>query len=243
MTAPHILALDVSKTRTGVAEGAVGSVPRAYSIVGQGSDDVGAMMNLGHWLLDKIKADRPDWIFFEAALDAGAFQPIVDWEGRTTRSQRDPPTTVILAKRVGIVEFIAGMKSIPARPVNARTARVSFFGKGNGNLKREEAKARALETCRLLGWPAANDDEADAMGIWHHACTVVKPDDAAIITPMMNLKAATQASVVLAERERKRKARNRQTAPAEGPKAADVFGQSPLKIKPQRGWTSRGRRR
>lgn len=214
---PLLLSLDISKSNTGAALGRVGEVPTAHSIAGAALDDVGAVMKLGHWLIDMIKLSRPDYIFFEAPLEAGAFQPKIDWEEKTWKSGRDPHTTVILAKLVGVVEFIAGMKSIPARPVNVRTARVTFLGTGSGNLKGDEAKARVAEMCKLLGWPSDNNDVTDAMCVWQHGCTLVRPHDAAVITPMMCAKAATLA----AEEMERRKARSstrgvRRSVPSRG---------------------------
>ena len=122
-------------------------------------------------------------------LDAGAFRPNIDWEKHEVRSGRDPHTTLVLAKMTGIVEFIAAMRSIPARPVNVKTARVGFIG--SGNLKGPEAKRRVRQMCKLLGWSASNNDESDALAVWHRACVVVDPNLAAVITPSMMGKAAT----------------------------------------------------
>ncbi len=186
---PLILALDISKTCTGVAEGRVGSIPRAYSIRGADEDPITAMTNLGLWLFDRIKTDRPDWIFYEAPLNTGGSPPRIDWENREWHSTRDPMTTIVLAKMTGVVEFIAKARAVSFRSVNVKTARVNFVGAGN--LNGPEAKRRVRDMCRLLEWPAKNNDESDALCVWHQGCLVVKPKAAAIITPMMMQRCAT----------------------------------------------------
>ncbi len=239
MGLPVILGLDISKTRTGIAVGPVGSVPRTFSIEGKDGDVVEAMMRLGTWLLDWIKVEKPDWIFYEAAIDAAAFRPVIDWEAKTSRSTRDPNTTLVLAKMVGIVEFIAGMKSIRNRPVNVKTARVTFCGVGSGNLKGDEGKERVMQMAKLLGWPADNYDVTDAECVWHQGCVTVKPYEATIITPMLQSKAASNASAILAERAAKSAGRSARTRRQTVVDADGFFVEESIKAKGARGFTVR----
>lgn len=179
---PLILALDISKTCTGIAEGRAGSPPRSYSIKGKDCDTVGAVCQLGKWLIERTAVDRPDWIYFEAPLHMGAFGKW-DPEEHRVKATSNPDTIITLAKMVGVVEFVAASRRIPARPANVHSVRKDFIG--HGNLKGPEAKRRAFEICRAIGWAPANRDEFDALAVWHFACLRVAPHDAALITPMM----------------------------------------------------------
>jgi len=46
---------------------------------------------------------------------------------------------------------------------------------GDGRLPGKVAKARAVELCQQLGWPAPNHDAAEAACIWLWACSRVAP--------------------------------------------------------------------
>lgn len=187
--APLLWALDISKSRTGIAIGRAGETPRSYSLVGEKIDIVEVMGRLFTWLLDRSKLDKPDWLFYEAPLSGGAFVPDIDWEAREWHSRQSPHTTFALAKMTGTVELFAHMKSIAMRAVNVKTARVEFIGAGN--LKGSEAKKRARAMCELLKWPAANADEADALCVWHYGTIIAAKRLAYPIIPSMHAKVAT----------------------------------------------------
>ena len=180
--APKLLFLDISKTCTGIADGRVGEVPKFYSIRGNDIDTTSAMMRLGRWLIDRTKADRPDWIFFEAPMNL--FPGQYDPESGKVKSKTNPTTTVTLAKMVGVVEFVAGMKGIPARTGNVQTIRSKFLGHGRPS----NPKKRCRAMCTALGWNPANEDEADAgAGFWWAGMTIA-PRFYTPITPMLQQK-------------------------------------------------------
>lgn len=185
MTAPLILALDISKSCTGVAHGRAGETPRFLSIVGKEMDDIAAMMKLGTWLIEFTKVNRPDWIFYEAPID---------------RVVSSAHTTIVLAKMTGVVEFIAGMKKIPHRKANVQTVRVSFLGQG----RPEDPKHHAKLMCEALGWAPKNLDEADAGAGWYHACLQVGKGQATYVTPMLKAKIAAEADEARFARKRRR---------------------------------------
>ena len=150
MTAPSIIALDISKTCTGVAQGRVGERPLSLSLRGKDLEVTVAVSQLGRWLIERINFQRPDWVFFEAPLDAGAFRPEIDWEAKEWRSMRDPHTTLVLAKMVGVVEFITHMKSISTRAANIHKVRSAFIGPAG---LRGQKQSVELSKCReVLGW-------------------------------------------------------------------------------------------
>lgn len=189
MSAPFILALDISKTCTGVAEGRVGDRPRAYSIKGKDDTVVGAVVRLGRWLIERTAIDPPDVIYFEAPISAAAFMGKWDPEAGRVQMTSNPQTTVALAKMTGIVEFVADMRGIPAREAHVQSVRKAFVGAGN--LKGDEAKRRCFDMSKALGWEPKNRDESDALAVHYFACLQTAPRLAPTITPMMQARVAT----------------------------------------------------
>lgn len=187
--APLILAFDISKSRTGIAEGRPGETPRCYSVSGAGLETTQAVVKLGRWLIEKTGIDKPDWIFYEAAIPLGAFKRVDPVTGEE-RSTSNPQTTVTIAKMCGVVEFIADMRDIPLRTAHVQTVRKSFINAGN--LRKDEAERRTRALCQLLGWNASNHDEADALAVWHHACVKVAPQQATFISPLLQARCANR---------------------------------------------------
>lgn len=182
--APFIIALDVSKSCTGVCEGRVGDVPKFYSIKGNDLDNTAAMMRLGRWLIERTKVERPDFFFVEAAVSPAAFIGEYDEDKGRVRATTNPETTIALAKMLGAIEFVAGMKSIATRTAHVQTVRKSFLGHGRPS----DPKKRVMAMCRALGWEPGNLDEADAGAVWYYAGTQVAPRFYRPITPMLQAK-------------------------------------------------------
>lgn len=192
MTAPVILALDISKTCTGVAFGRVGERPTFLSIKGNDIDETAAMMKLGRWLIEWIRVSKPDHIFYEAAID---------------RVLSSAHTTIVLAKMVGTVEFITGMKGIAARKAHVQTVRKSFLGQG----RPEDPKQHARLMCAAMEWAPNNLDEADAAAIFYWGSLQVAAKHAQYVSPMLQAKVAEQAdnerfARAAAKQERRRRA-------------------------------------
>lgn len=69
---------------------------------------------------------------------------------------------------------IAAVKGVVVYKAPIRAWRATFFGEGNGNLKREVAKRKAKEACRILGWDCLNNDNAaESGGIWTYGVKVL----------------------------------------------------------------------
>lgn len=189
--APLIWAADISKTRSGFAFGRAGEQPTTVSIVGRDDDGPRAQARLWVYMRDLLKVAKPDYFFAEALLDFGAFQPQIDWAAQTVKSARGPHASFELMRMFSTAELFAELASIVFRKVHVATIRTEFLG--DGRLKRKVAKARARAMVKLLGWTAANDDEADACAVWHYATCVTAPRLAVPIHPGMFAKAATLA--------------------------------------------------
>lgn len=190
MSGPLILALDISKTKTGIAFGRAGEKPTLLSIDGKDDDAAGAMAKLGKWLIDFIKVSRPDWLYYEAAL--GIIPAEYDEETGKVRAKGNPQTTITLAKMTGVVEFVAAMKGIRCRTAHVQTVRKAFLGNGRPDQPKKYVKAM----CRELGWTPANTDEADAACVWAWAAIQVAPQRAQIVTPMQQHKVKAQMTAI-----------------------------------------------
>lgn len=181
---PFILALDISKSCTGVCEGRAGERPRFYSIRAADLDNTGAMMKLGRWLIERTQIDPPDFIYYEAAVSPAAFIGKYDENKGKVRATTNPETTIALAKMLGAVELIAGMKHIAHRTAHVQTVRKGFLGHGRPS----DPKKRVMAMCRALDWEPNNLDEADAGAVWWFATTQVSPRHYTPITPMLQAK-------------------------------------------------------
>lgn len=186
--APFIIALDISKTQTGIAEGRAGGPPVSCSLKGKDLEVVEAVCQLGHWLINRTAKNPPDFIYYEAQLHMGSFAGKWDPEEGRVKATSNPETMITLAKMVGVVEFVGSMRGIPVRAANVHSIRKNFIG---AKCKGPEAKRRCFEMSKLIGWEPHNRDESDAMAVWHFATLQVDPHRAAIITPMMQGKIAS----------------------------------------------------
>lgn len=162
-----ILALDPA-TKCGVAEGLAGGAPDLQTI------------NFGREL------DDPEDVFGRAGL----------WVARRLDS---PPRPAFFAIEVPVPKYdslvvlglyaifigAARARGIPIKRANVRTWRAHCFG--NGNLKRPQAKAAAIEVCKRHGWPAVDDNAAEAGCIWAWCCALVDPRRAPRMEPLFLL--------------------------------------------------------
>ena len=195
-SAPLIVFMDLSKTNTGIAFGRAGETPKSISIKCSGIDDRDALKRIGKWLIDFTKMEEIDWLFVEASIHPGAFLGEWDEQRQKVRATSNPQTTVILAKIVGVVEFIAGMKAIKYRTAHVQSVRKTFLGHGRPN----DPKKRVKVMCHELGWKPANEDEADALAGWHYATVQVAPRLYQPITPLMMQRVASVSDQAAAAR-------------------------------------------
>lgn len=175
------MALDLAST-TGVAEGRAGETPRLYSMrFVKPHDDHPAVFGraLG-WLAEHIEDVIPDVVFIEAPMTPGA-------PGIKT----NPETTLRLIGLWGALSGECAYRGIMCRCVSVQTVRKGFIGAGRVEGGGQEAKRRAFDMCRLLGWSPTDRDSSDAGALWWHGVTKVRPKLSPPITPMMHAKVAT----------------------------------------------------
>ena len=156
MNRGKILALDVA-TKTGVAEGRPGEVPRLQTIDFRGKDDLTGLYGRATlWMATKLRDDPPVLVVIEKPVPPSAAF------GHTNHD-----TSMITIGMFGIFCGIVHCKGIHLEIAPISTWRKHFIGKGNypGPI----AKQMALDRCKLLGWDAVDDNAAEAAGIWSWA--------------------------------------------------------------------------
>lgn len=117
------------------------------------------LMVLYHQLCRLVETHVPDQIVFETP-----FFPV----GQVKFSTE---TVSWLQKIAGVVQMVAATKAVAIEDYAPATWRCSFLGYGRRPKGTSEKymKDQTLARVRLLGFQAKNTDEADAIGLLHHA--------------------------------------------------------------------------
>lgn len=181
-----ILALDCA-TRTGVAWGEPGSVPVLETV------------NFGKPLPDlpRAPAGQDSSEIFGRALvwinqilaphTAMSLSPgLVVIEGLVPQYDK-----TLQCGLWAIMTGVAAVKGIPIVIAPIQTWRA--FVLGQGNLKKDLAKTRAVQTVTQLGWQADSHDAAEAGCIWLWACGQVCPGKMPKIPMFMRVESAGKA--------------------------------------------------
>lgn len=167
-----ILALDLS-TNTGWACGPIDGPPvhGRFSLPKTGKDIGAYATAFQDELCSLLGKHAPDRVCFESPIMIG---------------QR---TSIHAARKLyGLAyhtELICKVWGIPCSETHMQTARSTLGVKGLARTRvdsqgikhavtpeerRKHIKAEVMRLCRAMGWEPANDDEADALCIWHDAC-------------------------------------------------------------------------
>lgn len=150
-----IIAIDPA-TRCGVAEGLAGGTPDLRTInFGRVMDDPpDVFARVLGWIVRRLDAPpRPAFVAIET--------PVPKYD-----------SSLVL----GIHAILCGAaraRGIPIKHAAVGTWRA--YALGTSKLKRPEAKAAALQTCKRLGWSAPDDNAAEAGLIWLWCCSLVAP--------------------------------------------------------------------
>jgi hypothetical protein len=80
---------------------------------------------------------------------------------------------------IGAVAYHSGIYDI--RKADTKDVRQHFIG---CNPKRIKAKSMVKHQCRKLGWEVADDNEADALAIWHYMASLIEPKLALQVSPL-----------------------------------------------------------
>lgn len=180
MTVPRIiLALDLA-TLCGVAEVDPGSPPRFYSVrfASPGDEHASSFARVRRWIDERLSVGDIAAVYVEAPVSPGALQ-----------GQTNAATVARLVGLWAVVAASAGVWRVKYRDVEVQAARRAFLG--DGRLRRDEAKARAMQMAKSIGWSPNTLDEADAAAVLYFALTREAPNLAPLISPMLQHQVAT----------------------------------------------------
>src|SRR5262245_55757520 len=176
-----ILALDVAST-CGWARGRIGDrAPTCGSVrfAKQGASHDAIFGAAGTWMIDLLKQEpKPDVVAIEALLPPHVIRK---------RSTQEHDLLPGLHGVIRMVLFLKGVyrpQLVPVQTWRKHFIDLSVVAKG-------EAKQHVLRKCRSLGWlERADDDAADACGLWSYACARIDPETALQVSPLFMRRAA-----------------------------------------------------
>jgi hypothetical protein len=171
-----VLALDLASV-SGWAVGEPGGEPLHGSIrfASPGASHEAIFAEAHRWTIGMVQEHKPTLVIWEAPL-AGF---------KTGKTTNDVSTVLFgLPAVVGAAVYISGVFDI--RKADTRNVRLHFIG---CNPKRAVAKPMVVRQCQAMGWQVYDDNEADALAIWHYMCSLIEPKLALAPTPLFGRSA------------------------------------------------------
>lgn len=162
-----VLALDISKNRTGVAHGRVGQKP-AFEAMPLGLEDDDFF---------RPEARAIEWIAQRLYVESDLTQFRIAIEAPMERDSSGGSNIKTILGAFSLCKAIGGFaqaRGVMVRVHKVQTIRKAFLGRGN--LRSEIAKREAIRVCRALGWQPQNHDMADAGALWWFACQQWAPE-------------------------------------------------------------------
>lgn len=158
-----VLALDLASV-SGWALGEPGAEPQHGSIrfAAAGASHEAIFAKAYCWMWDMCDVHAIGTVVWEAPL-ATIFK----------RGSTNSNTTTLLyglPAVIGAAAYLCGIYDI--RKAETRDVRNYFIG---ANPKRVKAKPMVMYQCRKMGWPVADDNEADALALWSYMCALIDP--------------------------------------------------------------------
>jgi Holliday junction resolvasome RuvABC endonuclease subunit len=176
MAVPSILAIDFSKSRTGVCFGRPGQRPTLSSksfAKWEGATLDEAAAGVIQWLPEVLSVYKPDLIALEAALP-----PI---------ASRDQISARLALGADFMIKGAAKIRGIRCFEIHGNTWKSAILG--SGNLPSSQAKKKSLQLCRGMGLEPKDDNEADAYAIWLYAgIHIAKFNDADALAAIAKLQ-------------------------------------------------------
>jgi hypothetical protein len=185
-------------TVTGVAEwDCAEPTPRFCTIrfATPGVSHAEAFTRARRWADDRFSLGDIAVVYTEATLRMGA-----------ARGQTNADTIKRLVGLWAVIAAAAGVWRVRHCDVDVQDIRDAFLG--NGRLKGEVAKPRALEMARAIGWTPNTLDEADAAALLHYAQARETPKSVKLISPMLQRRVATAVENARILREAEKRGRN-----------------------------------
>ncbi len=151
-----ILALDIA-TRCGWCSGSPGRQPRSgvRNFGGGGKQDGEVFASFAQWLNDLLTVEAPAALVFEAPIMGG--------------NRATPAAARRLMGLAAIAEMTAHQRGIRCMEEHLATVKKAFAGSGRAD------KDAVMRKVRDLGFKPADDNEADAIALWHVAARTLAP--------------------------------------------------------------------
>ena len=196
ISAPNILALDISSRCTGVAEGRAGESPRLYGVRPRSEPDdyADVFARSLRWTAERLAVCKFDVVYVEAPRSPGM------------HGDTNADTTFKLIGLWATISSVVIYAGIKCRSVSVKDVREGFIGARNR--PGAVAKSQVIEMCGRLGLSASDDNEGDAAALWWFACQKEARALCPVITPMMHHEVATSvenAKILKEQEARKRK--------------------------------------
>lgn len=155
-----ILALDIA-TRTGVAFGEAGAIPKAVTVdLGKAGSQPARQARLLRLTRETIARFHPDLVVFEAAVGGPKTSHfLVGLTAIVVAQSTDLGLVPVSLHRASVRKFFLG-----------RDPKVSDFEGLSPAHAKLEIKRLVIARCHALGWEPADGDQADAMALWAFAC-------------------------------------------------------------------------
>lgn len=176
-----IIALDVSKRCTGIAEARPGEVPRfSHVAFGRPDDDFfDADARAIGWIAERLYLE-PDLTGVRLVIEAPLERDSTGGSNVGTILQ-----AYALCKAIG---GFARRRGVLAITGNVKTVRKAFLGRGN--LPSDTAKREAKRVCEAIGWAPPNLDCADAGALLWWACEKWAPGVMPAVDPLFTASRA-----------------------------------------------------
>lgn len=192
--ASTILAIDLATT-SGCAEWSADTAsPRFYSVrfAGPGDEHPETFTRALRWIAERLSVGDIAAVYLEAPLRLGA-----------AAGQTNADTVLRLNGLWAVISAAVKYSRVKYRDVSVQTVRKEFLGQGN--LRGDVAKPRAMAMAQSIGWHPQSFDEADAAAVLYHAIARECPNLAPAISPMMHHQVATSCenTRILNEQEKR----------------------------------------
>jgi hypothetical protein len=166
------MALDLAST-SGFAIGEPGGTPLSGSVrfASAGASHEAIFAKASQWMNGALVAHVPGTVVWEAPL-ATSFR----------KGQSNINTTTLLYGLPAVIGAVAYLKGIyDIRKASTRDVRMHFIGQ---NPKGHIGKKLVMRQCRAMGWSPIDDNESDALALWHYMCALIEPKLAIAPTPL-----------------------------------------------------------
>lgn len=174
----RVLALDTSTSTGWAHDNAAGSAPMSGTLKLCGwkpKDQPASYARLMEFIETTVNLHGITHVVIERPLSVYAHAGF-----KGSKARKDPDLAETLLGLASCAAGIAHWLGCDASVVAPSTVRKHFIGHGSP----DDPKTWVMKRCRALGWPAIDDNAADALATWDYAKSVLDPGWASRTTPL-----------------------------------------------------------